>query len=182
MNRLVLLPLFALALLTACGSEAPSSGGGDTTTGDADAVDSGFLLTSAPGEGMAVLDAKAKAEGDEVVVVGRVSDIAKGYAAFTLTDDSVPYCGKGEEDCGCPTPWDYCCEEEAAKAGRMPVELRDAKGEPVAAETTGLRLLDLVVVKGTLAKTESGGLMILAKDGWFRAERPKLPDGLQWPQ
>ena len=177
MNRFIPLALAAAFLLAACGGDAKTAtqpkGGGD---------DAPLLLPEAPGEAISVLDAKGKAEGDEVIVVGRVSDIAKGFAAFTVTDDSVPYCGKGEEDCGCPTPWDYCCEEEAAKASRLPVEMRDAQGEPIAAEDTGLRLLDLVIVKGTLAKTESGGYVILAKDGWFRAERPDLPDGLLWPQ
>ncbi len=178
MNRLVtcsLIVLFALPVV-AC-REA-------TTEPPAAVTDSSpsFTLSEKPADAISVLAAKGKAEGEAVVVTGRVSDMVKGFAAFTLTDDSVAYCGKGEEDCGCPTPWDYCCEEEAAKAGRLPVELRDAKGDPVTAEETGLRLLDLVIVKGTLAKTESGGLMILVKDGWFRAERPTLPDGLKWPQ
>lgn len=176
MTRSPLLVLFTALVLAACGDART----GTTPAGGSD--DSPQLLTAKPGDGVAVLAAKEKAEGDEVVVVGRVSDITKGFAAFTLTDDSVPYCGKGAAKCGCPTPWDYCCEEERAKASRLAVELRDAKGEPVATKDTGLRLLDLVVVKGTLAKTESGGLMIVAKDGWYRAERPDLPEGLAWPQ
>ena len=177
-----ILALTTAFLLVACGGDSTTtssnSGGGTTPEGG----NAALLLAEKPADAVAVNDAKGKAEGDEVVVVGRVSDIAKGFAAFTMTDASVPYCGEGEAQCGCPTPWDYCCEEERAKASRLPVELRDAKGEPVATEDTGLRLLDLVVVKGTLAKTESGGLMILAKDGWFRAERPELPDGLLWPK
>ena len=69
------------------------------------------------------------------------------------------------------------------RLGSLPrLEFRDGKGEPIENDGKELRLLDLVVVKGTLEKTESGGLLIVAKDGWFRAERPKLPDGLKWPQ
>ena len=182
MTRSSLFALLTLFLLAACGGD---EAGTPTTAGagaEGAAGSGSLLLAETPGEAMAVLAAKEKAAGDEVIVVGRVSDIAKGFAAFTVTDDSVPYCGKGEANCGCPTPWDYCCEEERAKASRLPVELRDAAGEPVAVADTGLRLLDLVVVKGTLAKTESGGLMIVAKNGWYRAERPELPKGLQWPQ
>lgn len=178
MNRSTILALAAAFLLAACGGDAAKRAATQPTGG---ADDVPLLLTEKPGDAIGVIEAKGKAEGDEVVVVGRVSDIAKGFAAFTVTDDSVPYCGKGAESCGCPTPWDYCCEEDAAKAGRLPVELRDAKGEPMAAEDTGLRLLDLVIVRGTLAKTESGGFVIVAKDGWFRAERPLLPEGLAWP-
>lgn len=179
-----LLALTTAFLLAACGAEkAPTTTPSDTGSGTTPAkAQDGLLLAEKPADAVPVNDAKGKTEGDEVVVVGRVSDIAKGYAAFTMTDASVPYCGEGEAQCGCPTPWDYCCEEERAKASRLPVELRDAKGEPIATNDTGLRLLDLVVVRGTLAKTESGGLMILAKDGWFRAERPDLPDGLLWPK
>ncbi|MDF1699629.1 MAG: hypothetical protein P1V36_00525 [Planctomycetota bacterium] len=179
MNRSPLLALACAFLLAACGGDttAPTDGA-KSGTKPADTL----LLAQKPGDAVDVLTARGKAEGDEVIVVGRVSEMVKGFAAFTITDDSVEWCGRGEEDCGCPTPWDYCCEEERAKAGRLPVELRDAEGEPVAASDTGLRLLDLVVVKGTLAKTESGGLMVLAQDGWFRAERPKLPEGLAWPQ
>lgn len=165
---------FALA---ACG-DTPSESPATTDTSSK----TPFTLSEKPATALSVLEAKEKAEGDEITVVGRVSDIVKGFAAFTLTDDSVEYCGRGEEQCGCPTPWDYCCEEEAAKAGRMPIEMRDAKGEPVTTDSTGLRLLDLVMVKGTLAKTESGGLMIVTQDGWFRTERPDLPEGIKWPE
>lgn len=179
MTRSFFLVLATAFLVAACGSEEATT---DTGAAPDAGSESALLLTAKPGDAVPVNDAKTKAEGDEVVVVGRVSDIAKGYAAFTMTDASVPYCGEGQAQCGCPTPWDYCCEEERAKASRLPVELRDAKGEPIATKDTGLRLLDLVVVKGTLAKTESGGLMIVAKDGWFRAERPELPEGLAWPQ
>ncbi|MDA1194601.1 MAG: hypothetical protein O2894_05395 [Planctomycetota bacterium] len=167
----LVLAAFALPVVVGCGDAVPP----------APSAPPSLLLAAEPTGSVSVLDAKGKAAGDEVVVIGRVSDIAKGFAAFTLTDTSVEYCGEGAESCGCPTPWDYCCEEERAKASRMPVELRDKKGEPVQAADIGLRLLDLVVVRGTLAGTESGGLMILAKDGWYRSDRPKLPEGLDWP-
>ena len=171
--------LLVCALTFAACGDAPKPAG---PAAQAPEVPSSYLLASSPGEPMPILSALEKSDGDEVILTGRVSSLEKGFAAFTLTDDAVPYCGKGEEECGCPTPWDYCCELDAAKAGRMPIEMRDAKGEPVAAASTGLRLLDLVVVKGTLAKTESGGMMLVVKDGWYREERPKLPEGLQWPE
>ncbi len=178
-SPLIALVCASLLLLAACGSETPAT---DTQAEVPSGAPASMLLKAEPAGKVSVLDAKAKAEGDEVVVVGRVSDIVKGFAAFSITDASVAYCGQGSAQCGCPTPWDYCCEEEKAKAGRLPVEFRDAKGEPVESDGKDLRLLDLVVVKGTLEKTESGGLLIVATNGWFRAERPKLPDGLEWPE
>ena len=121
--------------------------------------------------------------GAEVAIVGRVQEISPGgMAVFHLVDDSIAYCGRGQEECGCVTPWDYCCEEPAMRAARMAVELRDKAGKIVKQDDLGLRLLDLVAVKGTLEKTEEGGLYLVTKDGWFRRDRPTLPEGLEWPE
>jgi hypothetical protein len=44
-----------------------------------------------------------------------------------------------------------------------------------------LRLLDLLVVKGTVEKDEHGNVTVVAV-GWHRRERPDLPEGLHWPE
>jgi hypothetical protein len=129
-----------------------------------------------------VLEALKGAEGTEVAVTGRLHKKVKGRAIFHLTDDSIAYCGRGQEKCGCKTPWDYCCVLKEMKAGTMVVELRGADGKPAAVTDLGLRELDLVAVRGTLAKGDGGRLMLLAKDGWYVRERPDLPSDLNWPQ
>ena len=181
--RLPTLLCLALVLsLAACGGEDK----GVITSGNTKPA----FLQPDPGTAMTVVDARAKAEGDEVVVEGRVQDINDGFAMFTLYDTGLLYCGqpgtaevgKNPMD-GCLTPWDYCCSDpDEVAAGNMPVEMRDSKGAPVKAEDIGLRLLDLVRVKGKLEKTESGNFILVATSGWFRAERPKLHEDLPWPE
>ena len=170
---------FALALavlsLAACGGE---SGGG---TSDGDAAVASFVLEKDYANAVPVYEAKKSGEGDEVTVFGRVRSELEGSGAFTIIDDTVPYCGKGQEKCGCPTPWDYCCEVEKVPGASLAVEVRDAKGDVVDLEKTDVRLLDLVALKGTLTKTESGSLFLVVNDGWYRRERPQLEGKIDWP-
>lgn len=131
-----------------------------------------------------VVQAREGKAGDEVVVAGRVKEIVQGFAAFKLIDDSLKWCGR-DHDCGCDTPWDYCCEDpDAVRSGTMAVELRDAEGNPIEADKLGLRVLDFVVVKGRLEGTEAGGLVIVTDKGWDLRSRPDLgvkEKLVEWP-
>ncbi len=40
---------------------------------------------------------------------GSEKPFVDGLAAFTIVDLKVPYCADDE---GCPTPWDYCCNQK----------------------------------------------------------------------
>lgn len=162
--------------LPGCGGDAvptAGTGGGGTAS---------FLLKADMPEALNVYRAKKKAEGDEVVVWGRVREEVEGAGAFTIIDDAIDYCGRGQHDCGCPTPWDYCCELEKVPEASLAIEIRDAEGEVVEIPKGDMRRLDLIALKGKLQKTESGGLILVASDGWFRRERPDLPEGLNWPK
>lgn len=176
MTRFALLFVLALAL-AACGGDTQDAG-----TSSTDTTPASFEMAADIPDATNVFRAKKKPVGEEVVVVGRVRDLTQGFAAFTMIDEVMEYCGQGAEQCGCKTPWDYCCiQPEEVNEASLPVEFRDAKGQPVETDDAGLRLLDLVVVKGKLEKTQSGGLVLVTNTGWFQRERPKLPDGIEWP-
>jgi hypothetical protein len=178
------LGLGLLLALTACGDtpapatppagtpSVPAPGAG-TSVATAPAAPS-FLRPIAAEEPMGVFEVRDGAAGDEVVVIGRVKEIVKGYAAFKLIDEELDWCGRGDStDDACTTPWDYCCANpDAVRQGTIAVELHDDAGQPVAADDLGLRYLDQVVVKGKLAATEAGGLVLIAEKGWDRRERP----------
>ena len=62
------------------------------------------------------------------------------------------------------------------------VEARGPDGRTLEADAIpGLRLLDLVAVRGNVEKDEHGNVTVVAT-GWFTRERPKLPEGLHWPE
>ena len=172
------LSLCAVALFAAsCGeSDAPGN------TPSASPAMQKYVLQEDPGDALSVVEAKKTEAGTQVVVAGRVDQITKGAALFRLMDKALHYCGEVRPE-GCKTPWDYCCETpETQKANRLLVEVRDANGQPIAADTLPeLRLLDHVEVKGTLQHDAQGNPVLVA-DGWFRVERPQLVDGLNWPQ
>jgi hypothetical protein len=65
-------------------------------------------------------------------------------------------------------------------AGTIVVKAVGADGKPVAKDRMGIRPMDLVAVKGTLEKADDGSLVLLAKDGWFRRERPKVGDHVKF--
>jgi hypothetical protein len=82
---------------------------------------------------------------------------------------------------GCKTPWDYCCHEKEMKAASMLVELRGPDGNPARVQDLGIRELDLVAVRGTLAKGPGDRLMLVARDGWYRRDRPQVPASIKFP-
>ena len=178
-------PLLALLValsLAACGDK-PSSESAGTEGASSPTVSTAeaFLLKADLPEAIDIYDVRKKSVGEEVTVYGRVREEVEGMAAFTLIDQSMPYCGQ-EVACGCTTPWDYCCDTDMIPDASLPIEVRDAKGEILEIDAAAMRLLDLIVVKGKLEKTESGGLVLVTSEGWFRRERPKVADNVQWPE
>lgn len=141
-----------------------------------------LALAADPGTALAAREAKEKGHGEEVVVVGRVREIVKGFAAFQLIDASLDYCGEKPGTMTDETPWDYCCETpETRAAATLAVEVRGADGKVLRAAMPSLRLLDLVAVRGRVEKDAHGNVRVVAT-GWFRRERPDLPAGLRWPE
>jgi len=180
-RRFPFLTLLALVVgagaLSGCGDANPAASGALAPG----AAASSFLLAADPGAAVGVDEARAKAAPDaEVVVVGRVREITKGLAAFTLVDLGQTYCGQGA-DCGCPTPWDYCCIPDTELAKHMVgVSARDGADAALGDVGRDLRNLDVVVVRGRLVQEK--GEVFLHATGWFRRERPTLPDGLDFPR
>jgi len=174
--RLLLLGLAFLPL--ACGKkEAPKP---PKNIPSAPAID--LKLAADPGKALSVREAKEKGPGEEVVVEGRISNIVKGFFTFNLVDADLYYCGKGQATDECKTPWDYCCVDAGERAAAtLSVDARGADGKVLAGALPGLRVLDLVAVKGKLEKDEHGNVTIVAT-GWFTRERPQLPDDLHWPE
>jgi hypothetical protein len=171
----------AALLLAACGTKEP--GTAPAGAGAPSAAVAALSLRDAPPGAIGVNDAKAKGPAEQVAVTGRVASIVKGYAAMTLMDLSLPYCGEVNKEDKCKTPWDWCCDTAATRtANAMVVEARGADGKPLATPSLGdLRLLDQVTVKGNLVKDEHGVFTLLAT-GWHRDARPQLPDYVKWPQ
>jgi hypothetical protein len=171
--------LLTCSLLAACGKDEPSPdaapGAGSATPASAPHL----LTQDIPGT-VPVLTALAAAEGAEIAVVGKVQRKVKGRAIFYLTDEKVEDCTRTGDD-NCPTPWDYCCREKEMLKSTILVELRGPDGQPVPVASLGIRELDLVAVRGTLAKSESGRLVLLAKDGWYLRNRPKASPRWKFP-
>lgn len=165
--------------LAACGKDAPKDSGPGAT---APAPASKWSLASDPGGGISVAEGVKAAPKDDALVVGRVKDVTKGFAAFTLADVSLAYCGQGGGNMPeCEEPWDYCCVTDELPGKVLTVEVRGADGQPVATPRLGeLRNLDLVVVRGRLVKDPAGNVTLVAT-GWFRRERPTLPDTVKFP-
>ena len=174
---------FALVCLSF--AVAAGCGGGDAPKPVAPAAAATELaklaLTAKPAGAVSVLDARKAGAADSRAVTGRIARVVPGFAVFTLMDTSLPYCGEKNKEDGCKTPWDYCCESATIRAANsLLIEVRDAKGKPIAGSLDNLRLLDAVTVVGKLTKDEHGNQVLLAT-GWHRDARPELPGNLRWP-
>jgi hypothetical protein len=163
-----------LSLVACGGKEAPAKGG------PALAVLPQLTLATKPEGAVGVLEARKPDAKDALVVSGRVAAVVSGYAALTLMDLSLPFCGEKGDD-GCKTPWDFCCESrETRTANSLAVEFRDQDGKPIAGQLDDVRLLDAVTVRGKLVRDEHGNPILLA-EGWHRDARPTLPADVRWP-
>ncbi len=171
-----------VSLLAACGDDAGSPSD-DADTGERGAAAATLVLATDPGNAVTVAQVRKAKNGDKVVVVGRVQEIVRGFAAFRLADQSLEYCAQHNKEDTCPTPWDYCCVPPAkVKANLIFVEARDADGKPIrATKLPGLRPVDLVAIKGTVERDARGNVTIVSS-GWYRRERPEFAHTVRWPQ
>jgi len=168
--------LMVLTLGAACG------GKDDARAPAAGPARSAIFLSADPGEAASVRDAIDAEDGAEVVVVGRVRKLVTGYALFHLIDESLEYCGQVKTEDECPTPWDYCCYPQPEQVdATVVVEVVGPDGAVVERDAEGLRLLDLVVVKGRMERDEHDNPVLKAR-GYFRRARPELREGLIWPE
>lgn len=147
--------------LVGCGSsQTPTS----TSAGTPNAA---YLAASEPAGAVNVGEARTTVtDKQQVVLVGRIGGSTKpfidGLAAFTIVDSKVPHCAPEE---GCPTPWDYCCEQHQMKDNIATVKIVDAQGKPVAQDARqllGVKELSLVVVSGTAQRDADGNFAVLA--------------------
>ncbi len=134
-----------------------------------------YRLQAEPADAQDVIAVRADAaDGETVTVVGRIGGDVNpwidGRAAFTIVDNSLLACSDIEGD-ACPTPWDYCCETDKLKTGKILVKFVDEQGNLIATdakELLGLGELDTVVVEGTMQKSEDGAAVILASGVYLR--------------
>ena len=181
MNQLLPLSLLLVASFAACGGAQPTNTPTAPTTPASPAVTK-FVLAADPGEALGVVDAKLAGPADKVIVEGRIANVVKGFAVFTLMDKALPYCGETNKEDKCSTPWDYCCEDPKTRtANSMVVEFHDAAGQPIATPSLpSLQLVDAVKVTGKLTK-DADGNFVLTATGVFRTEHPTLPDYVKLP-
>ncbi|MDA0834733.1 MAG: hypothetical protein O2955_19160 [Planctomycetota bacterium] len=158
-------------LLAGCAAETTPTtpaASNEVTTPDA-----AYVVASEPNGALPVGDARQSTkDDDEVVLVGRIGGSAKpfveGVAAFTIVDSKVPHCSAEE---GCPTPWDYCCEQNQVKDNIAMVKIVDADGKPVtkdARELLGVKELSTVVVRGKAQRDDEGNLAVLASQVYVK--------------
>lgn len=100
----------------------------------------------------------------EVVVTGRVRDFVDGFAVIKLIDPKLKSCRERSGD-NCPTPWDYCCDTpEDRRDNTITVEVHD-EGRPLRSSlkgVNGLDYLDMLVVKGKVARDDAGNVTVVA--------------------
>ncbi len=138
-----------------------------------------WRLDAAPVDAVDVAAVKeTAAEGDEVVVRGRIGGRAEpfveGAAVFIIMDPAIPDCSAKEDD-HCPVPWDYCCETpETIMANSATVQLIDADGVPMPIDLTrhGLKPQDEVIVVGSVGPRPgwpNSNVLVIDATGIYRA-------------
>lgn len=172
--------MLVVGLLAGCSSQSTSQPTATTDKPSArqpSAEGAKYRLAAEPAGAQEVIAVRSDAaDGDKVVVVGRIGgDVnpwVEGRAAFSLVDNSVRACSDIPGD-ACPTPWDYCCETDKLKTGRMLVKVVDDAGQLIGAdarELLGVGELDTVVIEGKVQKSEDGNAVLLASGVYVKTQ------------
>ena len=173
---LVSCPLLLLTLAGCSQETASTESSEQSRISDAATVDgSMFILAAEPeGAGDVIQVRESAADGDDVVIVGRIggseSPWVDGRAAFSIVDGSLKACSDIEGD-DCPIPWDYCCETPNLPTATALFKVVDGNGDLVKAEAKtllGVKELSTVVVKGKAQRDDAGNLTVLASGVFVR--------------
>lgn len=159
--------LIAVVLILGCGQSPESSNKTASAGGQK------FLLSTEPLGAKNVSDVRDSSKNDEEVsVVGRIGGRKDPWvphmAGFTIADLTMVPCNEREGDT-CPTPWDYCCEDENIIAKKtLPVRFLNEQGEVIntdARELLAVKELSTVVVRGKI-KRDKDSIKLIA-DGIY---------------
>jgi hypothetical protein len=149
-----------LLLCAGCGGEAEKPEIPEVKIPDS------FALATEPAGAETPVQLRASGKIGEATVVGRVGGdrvvFVENRAVFTLVDPSLDPC---HEDEGCPSPWDYCCNDpEDLKSKSVTVELHQ-DGKILKSSIQGFKGLDhlkTVVAVGHLKRDEAGNQVLIA--------------------
>ena len=172
-NLALLLSVLMLAINTGCGSSPSPAAQPSNTAANIDA--SQFKLSEEPDGAVGVIAARESAEdGAPLVLVGRIGGSARpwveGRAAFTLLDASMSVVAEGEDSGEGEVCTGDCCATERLNCTTL-VKIVDEQGQLVlvdSRELLGLKESDMVVVRGTAKKDDSGNFVMLAKGVFIR--------------
>ncbi len=155
-----------------CTQEAP--GRAAPRSSEPPVVGSKFLLQEEPSGADDVIAVRnAAANGDEVLVVGRIgggNPWIEDRAAFSIVDTSLKACSDIPGD-ACQTPWDYCCETDKLPTSTALVKIVDENDELIGIDARGLlnvQELSTVVVQGKAQRDDAGNLTVLTRRVYVR--------------
>ncbi len=170
-QRMNLIALISLGMwcgtaMVGCNSSETATTGG--AANKATELGQQYVESSEPAGAISVGAARSpSATAGPIVLVGRIGGskepFVEGMAAFTIVDEKVPFCAPEEN---CPTPWDYCCQQNEVKKNIAMVKIVDDQGNVVAydaRELVHVAELNRVVVTGTSETDDQGNLTVLAR-------------------
>lgn len=179
MNKYIsfMLVLMISSLLSGCSGSTEQAQAPDVSI--AKQISDRYLLAVEPRSILGVIAARESSKNnEEVVVVGRIGGSLKPFvdsmAAFQIVDNSIKACSDDTpegEDCGCATPWDYCCETEKLPNAMAFIRFNDNQGNVHMLGAKSLfpvNELSTVVVKGIAKRDDAGNLTILADGIYIR--------------
>ena len=150
-----------------------SSGAAATESGPAEALPANLILDKSPdgAQDVIALQKSAKA-GDTVTLRGRVGGnekpLADNRAIVTVVDPTVTTCERMPGD-ACKTPWDACCDPDAA-AKSATIQVVGPDGRPLKAALTGvggIAPLKELIVTGTVRTPHDSGALVVDATGIY---------------
>ena len=130
-----------------------------------------MILSAKPADAKSVTAIKDSAKpGDDVTITGIVGGkkdnvLGNKAAIMFIMDEGIGLSCAPNSDCGCKTPWDYCCSPQNVIARNIATVkfMKDGKVITGNCENfAGLKPFSRVFIKGKVNKLENGGLTVIA--------------------
>jgi hypothetical protein len=170
MRPALLIVIASLLSIAGAGCGSSSSASVDTNAVTPVSFDgSKYVLAEEPDGAVGVIAARETAQdGEPIVVVGRIGGATnpwiEGRAAFMLLDASMVIVADGTDGADGEICMDDCCATERLTSTTL-VKVVDGGGQVLTVDTRqllGVAANDMVVVRGTVSKDESGNFVVLA--------------------
>ena len=163
-------------LLTAVGCGQPSAQATATNTSATASIDAAkYILPQEPEGAVGIIEAREEAKDQQEILMvgcigGQKNPWIEGRAAFTLIDATMRVVADGQQSSGDEICLEGCCASTLAECTAL-IKVVDEQGRILSIDARnllGVKIDDMVVVRGRVQRDEEGSFSVMADGVYVR--------------